>query len=117
MLRLDGEYGVDQSTMQALEGLYHRVSLGGFVIVDDYVLKPCAQAVDEFRAQPASAAPLRDADATARVVACGRDWLLTCLVNLSVRQPARRDGDDCGAAVAQRTGARPRTDHRSPMSA
>ena len=49
----------------ALEGLYHRVSPGGFVIVDDDALKPCAEAVDEFRAQHRIVAPLRDVDGAA----------------------------------------------------
>jgi hypothetical protein len=39
-----------ESTMQALEALYHRLSRGGFVIVDDYNLAPCRQAVTDFRA-------------------------------------------------------------------
>jgi hypothetical protein len=38
-----------ESTIQALEALYPRLILGGFVIVDDYHLKPCAQAVHDFR--------------------------------------------------------------------
>lgn len=48
ILRLDGD--LYESTMDALEALYDRVSPGGFVIVDDYgVLPPCRQAVHEFR--------------------------------------------------------------------
>ena len=49
VLRLDGDYY--ESTIQILEALYHKVSQGGFVIVDDYLhLEPCRQAVDDFRA-------------------------------------------------------------------
>jgi hypothetical protein len=48
VLRLDGD--MYESTMQALEALYHRLSRGGFVIVDDYNLAPCRQAVTDFRA-------------------------------------------------------------------
>lgn len=47
VMRLDGD--MYESTMQALDALYHRLSPGGFVIIDDYMLKPCAQAVHEFR--------------------------------------------------------------------
>lgn len=50
VLRLDGDYY--QSTMDALQSLYDKVSPGGFVIVDDYgedAWTYCRQAVDEFR--------------------------------------------------------------------
>lgn len=61
-LRLDGDmYG---RTIEAPNALYHKVSPGGFVIVDDYVLKPCAEAVDEFSAQSRIRALLPDPDAT-----------------------------------------------------
>lgn len=47
ILRLDGDmYG---STMDALEALYNKVSLGGFIVVDDYHTVPaCKQAVYDF---------------------------------------------------------------------
>ena len=48
IMRLDGD--MYESTMQALEALYGRLSPGGFVIIDDYMLQPCAQAVHDFRA-------------------------------------------------------------------
>jgi O-methyltransferase len=38
-----------ESTIQALDALYDKLSPGGFVIVDDYFLAPCAQAVGDFR--------------------------------------------------------------------
>jgi len=47
VLRLDGD--MYESTIQALDALYERLSVGGFVIVDDYSLKPCAKAVHDFR--------------------------------------------------------------------
>jgi O-methyltransferase len=48
VLRLDGDmYG---STMDALDALYHKLSPGGFCIVDDYSLPACRQAVLDFRA-------------------------------------------------------------------
>ena len=47
VLRLDGD--LYESTIQALEALYGKLSPGGFVIIDDYFLPPCAQAVHDFR--------------------------------------------------------------------
>lgn len=47
LLRLDGD--LYESTMDALVALYHRVSPGGIVIIDDYgALAMCRQAVDDF---------------------------------------------------------------------
>jgi len=46
ILRLDGD--TYESTMQALEALYHKVSPGGFVIIDDFVLPRCAAAVRDY---------------------------------------------------------------------
>jgi O-methyltransferase len=60
VLRLDGD--MYESTIQALDALYHKVSRGGFVIVDDYFLKPCAQAVDEYRARYGITSPLLPID-------------------------------------------------------
>jgi hypothetical protein len=48
VLRLDGDYY--ESTIQILESLYHKVTPGGFVIVDDYgCIEACRQAVTDFR--------------------------------------------------------------------
>lgn len=47
ILRIDGD--LYESTRDALEALYDRLSDGGYVIVDDYgFLEPCRRAVDEF---------------------------------------------------------------------
>jgi len=46
VLRLDGD--LYESTMDALTNLYDRVSPGGIVIVDDYVLPMCRQALNDF---------------------------------------------------------------------
>lgn len=45
--RLDGD--MYQSTMDALNNLYHKISPGGFVIIDDYALKGANAAVRDFR--------------------------------------------------------------------
>lgn len=49
-LRLDGDMYV--STIQPLEALYDKVTVGGFIYVDDYgSFAGCKRAVDEFRAK------------------------------------------------------------------
>jgi O-methyltransferase len=48
VLRLDSD--MYESTMDALKHLYHKLSLGGYVIVDDYGAIPaCRSAVEDFR--------------------------------------------------------------------
>ncbi len=47
VLRLDGD--LYESTIQALEALYHKVSIGGYIIIDDYhVVEGCKKAVHDF---------------------------------------------------------------------
>ena len=48
VMRLDGDYY--ESTIQAMEALYPKLSPGGFVIVDDYGTWPsCRQAISDYR--------------------------------------------------------------------
>ena len=50
VLRLDGD--LYESTMDALTALYQRLSVGGYVIVDDYgAMESCRKAVDDFRSR------------------------------------------------------------------
>jgi O-methyltransferase len=50
VLRLDGD--LYESTMDALTSLYPRLSVGGYVIVDDYgAMESCRQAVEDFRTE------------------------------------------------------------------
>lgn len=49
VLRLDGD--MYESTDDVLRYMYDRVSPGGYVIVDDYQLPSCKQAVDELRSR------------------------------------------------------------------
>jgi Macrocin-O-methyltransferase (TylF) len=59
LLRLDGDYY--ESTRDALVNLYDKVSVGGYVIVDDYGEDSwtyCRKAVDEFRAERQIIAPM-----------------------------------------------------------
>jgi len=49
LIRLDGD--MYDSTMDALNALYPKLSKGGYVIVDDYCLLSCREAIKDFRAQ------------------------------------------------------------------
>lgn len=60
ILRLDGD--MYESTMVVLEALYSKVSQGGYVVIDDYNLEPCARAVDDFRADNDVTAPYQAID-------------------------------------------------------
>ncbi len=60
VLRLDGDmYG---STMDSLSALYERLVSRGFIIIDDYALPGCRQAVLDFRETRAITEPLVDID-------------------------------------------------------
>ena len=53
-MRLDGDFY--ESTRDGLNSLYDRLSVGGYVIIDDYGEDSwtyCRKAVDEFRAERA----------------------------------------------------------------
>jgi predicted O-methyltransferase YrrM len=63
LLRLDGD--MYESTMDALDALFAKVSPGGFVIVDDYVLKPCAKAVNDFREKHGITSLMQEVDGSA----------------------------------------------------
>ncbi len=63
ILRLDGD--MYASTIQTLDALYAKVSPGGYVIIDDYILAGCRQAVDDFRARHGIADDLNDVDGAA----------------------------------------------------
>ncbi len=47
ILRLDGD--MYQSTMEALQPLYPKLSRRGYIIIDDYTLPGCRAAVDDYR--------------------------------------------------------------------
>lgn len=47
ILRLDGD--MYESTMDILFNLYEKIAIGGFVIVDDYMIEVCKRAITEFR--------------------------------------------------------------------
>ena len=63
VLRLDGD--MYESTIVALRALYQKVSVGGYVIVDDYgALETCRSAVEDFRAEAGITDPIIGIDWT-----------------------------------------------------
>ncbi|MCP3890378.1 MAG: hypothetical protein GY702_16135 [Desulfobulbaceae bacterium] len=61
VLRLDGD--LYQSTMEGFQHLYHKLSKGGFVIIDDYGAVPaCKKAVHDFRKEKSITDPINDID-------------------------------------------------------
>lgn len=62
VVRLDGDmYG---STIEALEVLYPKLSSGGFLIIDDYALPACRQAVGDYRQRVGITEPVQHVDWT-----------------------------------------------------
>ncbi len=64
LMRLDGD--MYESTMDALTNLYHKLSPGGYCIIDDYALSGCRAAVDEFRQKRNVKEPLVEIDHSGR---------------------------------------------------
>jgi O-methyltransferase len=63
LLHVDGD--MYESTIQILQGLYDKVSPGGYVIIDDYgAVEGCRRAVDDFREQRGISAELKHIDWT-----------------------------------------------------
>jgi O-methyltransferase len=63
VLRLDGD--LYESTIQALEALYPRLSIGGFCIIDDYhAIDACRQAISDYRELNNISAPIMEIDGT-----------------------------------------------------
>ncbi|MFF5372885.1 TylF/MycF family methyltransferase [Streptomyces sp. NPDC013187] len=60
VLRLDSD--LYESTMDTLVHLYPKLSPGGFVIVDDYHIPVCAEAVHDWRAEYGVTDPIQDID-------------------------------------------------------
>jgi O-methyltransferase len=63
VLRLDGD--LYESTIQALDALYPRLSPGGFCIIDDYhAIAACEEAVTDYREQHGISEEIVDVDGT-----------------------------------------------------
>ena len=60
VIRLDGD--MYESTLDALANLYPRLSVGGYLIVDDYGFEPCKQAVADYRAAHDIDEPIEEID-------------------------------------------------------
>lgn len=61
LIRLDGD--LYESTIVALESLYPKLSVGGFVIADDYgALDACKNAVEDYRAKMGISEPITTID-------------------------------------------------------
>ncbi len=64
VIRLDGD--LYESTMDSMTALYPKLSVGGYLIVDDYNSpmwsKACGQAIRDFRAQHDIAEPMTEVD-------------------------------------------------------
>jgi len=61
LLRLDGD--LYESTIQPLNALYHKLSIGGYVIVDDYhVVEGCKSAIHDFFHQQGISPELQEID-------------------------------------------------------
>ena len=62
VLRLDGD--LYESTIVALRSLYPKLSTGGYVIVDDFALQGCREAVQDFRSENAITEEIQSVDWT-----------------------------------------------------
>lgn len=62
ILRLDGD--MYSSTMDSLQNLYPKLSVGGYCIVDDYVAPACRTAVQDYRAQHGITSHVQEIDWT-----------------------------------------------------
>jgi len=62
VLRLDGD--MYESTMDALKALYNKVSLGGYIIVDDYCIPSFAKAIADFRESHHISSQMHEIDGT-----------------------------------------------------
>lgn len=60
LIRLDGD--MYESTMDGLVNLYPKLSQGGYIIIDDYVLSPCRKAVHDYRNRERIAENIVDID-------------------------------------------------------
>lgn len=62
ILRLDGD--MYSSTIEVLEALYPKLSVGGYVIIDDYSIENCSKAVTDFREKYTISEPIKKIDWT-----------------------------------------------------
>lgn len=101
VVRLDGD--TYDATWFALEQLYPRLSVGGYLIVDDYgALNECRQAIDEFRDVHGVKEPLEEVDWT-----CMR-WRRESTAPIDVDKAWRARPQGNGRGSDRSTGRQPR---------
>lgn len=94
LLRLDGD--MYASTMDALLALGHKVSPGGFVVVDDFgAVEGCRRAIADYRRERGIDAPLHDIDG---IGAYWRVPLRAAVATDRLATQARTSGELVGAA-------------------
>ncbi len=62
LIRLDGD--MYESTMDALKALYPNLSPGGYLVVDDYFVPACREAVHDYREEHGVREPIQTIDWT-----------------------------------------------------
>lgn len=60
ILRLDGD--MYESTIDVLQNLYHKLSIGGYCIIDDYLHPACKAAIQDFRSAHGITEPIVKVD-------------------------------------------------------
>jgi hypothetical protein len=101
VVRLDGD--TYDATWLTLEQLYPRLSVGGYLIVDDYgALNECRQAIDEFRDVHGVKEPLEEVDWT-----CMR-WRRESTAPIEVGRAPRTRPQENGRRADRSVGERPR---------
>jgi O-methyltransferase len=60
VLRLDGD--LYESTIDALNALYPKLSIGGYAIIDDFHIPACVKATNDYRTINSITEPIRDID-------------------------------------------------------
>ena len=83
MLRLDGD--LFSSTSDILYNLYAHVSIGGFVIVDDYGIEACERAISDFRAYHDVTEPLIQIDNHSNAVYWRKERQVAVLLKTRMR--------------------------------
>jgi O-methyltransferase len=95
LARLDGD--TYEATKLALESLYPGLSVGGYLIVDDYMLvEECQRAVADFREAHGIEEPIEDVDGT------GARWRRESGTPIEIAEPPQPHRRQAGTRVASR---------------
>jgi O-methyltransferase len=110
LVRLDAD--TYRATRLTLEALYPGLAVGGYVVIDDYALDPCRQAVEDFRAEHGITESIEQVDWTA--------WRWRRQNEKPIEIPPRPLDDDTRPAprtAARRTGKPVPTDNEQHLQA